>query len=125
MLVTRLLERDYIWVLTVGKDATLLDSKKKYEETRFRGFYESLLLQHLRPVKYNLCEQLRYHLYYPPSKDNDPEYVCAYCRKICITKAILKLHLKATQHHSDHVVGKEESEVENVGRMKDAPVISN
>ena len=36
-------------------------------------------------------------LYCPSSKDNDPEYVCAYFQKICTTKASLKRHLKATQ----------------------------
>ena len=54
-------------------------------------------------------------LYCPSSKDNDPEYACAYCRKTCTTKALLELHLKAIQHHSNNVVGKDESETENVG----------
>ena len=54
-------------------------------------------------------------LYCPSSKDNDSEYACAYCRKTCTTKALLELHLKAIQHHSNNVVGKDESETENVG----------
>ena len=47
----------------------------------------------------------------------------AYCRKICTTKALLKLHLEATQHHSYDVVGEDESEAENVDEVEDATVI--
>ena len=61
-------------------------------------------------------------LYCPSSKDNDPEYVCTYCRKICTTKALLKLNLKATQHHSHDVIGEDESEAKNVDEVEDAPV---
>ena len=86
--------------LAFGKGATFLDPKKKNEKTKLRGFYESLPLQHLHPVNYNLCEQLLYNLYCPSSKDNDHQNVCAYCRKICTTKTLLKLHLKATQPNS-------------------------
>ena len=46
------------------------------------------------------------------------------CRKIYTTKALLKLHLKAAQHHS-YDVGKDESETENVDVMEDDPVSLN
>ena len=46
------------------------------------------------------------------------------CREIYTTKALLKLHLKATQHHS-YDVGKDESETENVDVMEDDPVSLN
>ena len=62
-------------------------------------------------------------LCYPSSKDNDLEYACAFCWKISTTKASLKRHLKAIQHHSYNVVGEDESEVENVGKAEDVQVI--
>ena len=56
------------------------------------------------------------------SKDKDPEYVriYAYYRKICTTKALLKLHLKVTHHHSYDVVGQDESETEIVVEVEGA-----
>ena len=62
-------------------------------------------------------------LFCPSSKDDDPEYICAYCPKKCTTKAFLKVHLKATQYHSYDVVDEDESEAKNVDQMEDAPVI--
>lgn len=109
--------------LSFGKGATLLDPKKKDEKTRLRGLYESLALQHLRPPNYPLCEQLPYDLYCPSSKDNDPEYVCAYCRKICTTKALLKIHLKATLHHSYILEDDFEDEVEEEVAIPDGPCL--
>ena len=39
--------------------------------------------------------------------------VClAHCWKVCTAKALSKLHLKLTQHHSYDVVGEDESEAE-------------
>ena len=54
----------------------------------------------MRPRKYKLCKQLPFDLYCPSVDIDDPEYTCSYCKKICTTKALLKLHLKATKHHS-------------------------
>lgn len=82
--------------LAFGKRATMLDPKKDKASCRF---YESLAFHNLRPVKYNLCKELQYDLYCPSSKDNDPGYVFSYCRKISTTKTLVKLYLKATQHH--------------------------
>ena len=58
--------------LAFGKGTTLLDPKNKDEKTKLCGFYESLTLQPLCPVKYILCKQLTYDLYCPSIKDNDP-----------------------------------------------------
>ena len=49
--------------------------------------------------------------------------VCAYCREICKAKALLKLHLKATQHDCYSVVSKDESKAENVDKLEDPPII--
>ena len=42
-----------------------------------------------------------------------------------IHKVLLNLHLKATQYHFYNVIGKDQSEVENIEEMEDAPVISD
>ena len=39
-------------------------------------------------------------------------------------KTLLKLHLKATQHHS-YNVGEDESEAKNVEEVEDAPLITD
>ena len=108
--------------LHFDKGATLLYLKKD-EKTKLHGFYESLALQHECPVKYNLCEQLLYGLYCPSVKDKDHKCIFVYCQKICTTKTLLKLPLKATQHHSYSAVGDYESEVQNVDKVEDASVI--
>ena len=64
-------------------------------------------------------------LYCPSSENNDPKYVCGYCRKICTTKDLIKLHLKATQHNSYAVVGKDQPATKNVDVVEDALVIPN
>lgn len=64
-----------------------------------------------------------FHAFAWVHKDNDPEYVCAYRRKICTTKVLLKLNLKATKHHFHEVVGKDESKAEKVEEVEDALVI--
>ena len=96
------------------------------EEERLKNKASWILWKSCSPaltVKYNLCKQLLYELSCPSTKKNDPEYFCGYCRKRYTTKALLKLHLKATQHHSYNVVSKDESETENVDELEDAPVI--
>ena len=95
------------------------------KRTKLHGFYEIIALQHLCPIKCNLCEQPLDDLYCPSSKDNDPEYVCAYCRKIFPTKALLKLHSKVTQHYTNDAVVEDKSEAKNVDKVEDAPVIPN
>ena len=62
-------------------------------------------------------------LYCPSSKDSDPEHICAYLWKLFTIKTLLKLHLKATQHHSYHNDGKDDSETENVDEVEDTEVI--
>jgi hypothetical protein len=86
----------------VGDDVSLTDPHQKNEKTKYLGFYECLALSHLRPLSYTGCESLPYDLYCPSVPLDDDGYVCPYkkCRKICTTKDLLSLHLRATQHHS-------------------------
>ena len=83
--------------LAFASGPSLGDPKNKSETTKLSDFYKSLALKHMRPTMYKLCDALPFDLYCPSVKIDDPEYVCAYCRKICTTKALLKLHLRATQ----------------------------
>ena len=55
-------------------------------------------------------------------KDNNPEYVCAYCRKIC-TKLYWNYIWKQPTSLIFDVVCQDESEAENVDELKDALVI--
>ena len=86
--------------LALESGPSLVDPKKKSEKKKLSGFSKSLSLKHMRPTRYKLCNTLPFDLYCPSVKFDDPEYVCAHCRKICTTKALLKLHLRVTQPSS-------------------------
>ena len=86
--------------LTLQSGPSLVDPGKKSEKDRFCGFYKSLVLKNMRPTLYKNCGKLPFDLYCPSAKIDDPNYCCAYCKKICTTKELLKLHLRATQHHA-------------------------
>ena len=75
-------------------------------------------VQHLCQVKHNLCEELQYNLYFPSSKDPQ-KHVGKY------PQSLIEPALKATQYHFYNVIGKDQSEAENIEEMEDAPVISD
>ena len=87
--------------LTFESSPSLIDPKMKSEKNKLCRFYESPTLKHMRRKKYKLCHKLPpFDLYCPSVDIDDPEYSCRHSKKICTTKALLKLHLKATKHHS-------------------------
>ena len=65
----------------------------------------------MRPTLYKNCGKLPFDLYCPSAKIDDPNYCCAYCKKICTTKELLKLHLRATQHHACETEDDEDEEL--------------
>ena len=75
---------------------------KKDETQKISGFFQSLALQHLRPIGYEKRMKLPYNLCCPSTGANNVNYVCPYilCKKICTTKELFLYHLKATQHYA-------------------------
>ena len=67
----------------------------------------------MRTKRYKDCSILPYDLYCPSVKIDDPEYCCTYCKKICTMKALMKLHLRATQHHAFEIENNDDDEIEN------------
>ena len=89
--------------------------QQKTDGLKIESFYASLALKKLRPPKYRHVQTLPYDLYCPSTKICDEEYVCGYCKKIVTTKALLRLHYRATQRHAslDDVEDEEEEVAES------------
>ena len=81
----------------------------------------------MRPKKYKYVTKLPYDLYCPSVNVSDVQYVCTYCKKICTTKQLLSLHLKATQHHSYEDSGDEQepeiADVDSLPNVDDGPCL--
>ena len=54
----------------------LIDPCKNDETQKISGFYQSLVLQHLRPKDYKKCKKPPYDLYCPSTEANNADYVC-------------------------------------------------
>ena len=87
----------------------------------------------MRPKNYKYVTKLPYDLYCPSVNVSDVQYVCTYCKKICTTKQLLSLHLKATQHHSyenlddsdDEQEPESISDVDSLPNVDDGPCLIN
>ena len=80
----------------------------------------------MRPNSYQECKILPYDLYCPSAAIDDVNYVCPSkeCKKICTTKALLPLHLKATLQHShgdESPNDCEDEEEQSVCNVNDGP----
>ena len=112
--------------LALESGASLIDPRKKSEKDKLCGFYKSLALKHMRPKKYKLCGQLPFDLYCPSVKIDDPDLFCPHCKKICTTKALLKFHLRATQHHSFELnPDSDDEESNNITDVDTLPVVED
>ena len=99
------------------------DPKKKSEKQINCGFYESLALQQLHPKAYKQCVKLPYDLYCPSTKVDNAEYVCAHCKKICMTKELLKFHLRSTQHVENLEPENNDCDIDRIPDIVDGPCL--
>ena len=119
--------------LVLNSGPSLLDPTDKNEKCKIATFYKSFALRHLRSHGYRDCDVLPYDLYCPSTDISNYDYVCPYikCQKICTTKELLKLHLKATLHHSygnstnEEKTQEEEEEEGQRMHISDGPCIIN